>query len=117
VGEPNTVPIPQPIDDEYLAAVGEGSQPPDTPSKLDFFQYYRRLSDVPKEIADNLHLIFQSLAEQNTTSLLTTYISEIPKYCEKLNELLVSLPSHLQEAHAHAVDECFQIQGQIMRTR
>ncbi|KAL7815244.1 hypothetical protein V8C26DRAFT_421186 [Trichoderma gracile] len=117
VGVSNTVPIPQPIDDEYLVEVGEGSQPPDRPSMLDFFRYYRRLSDVPKEIADNLHLIFQSLAEQGSTSLLTTYISEIPKYCEKLNELLVNLPGHLQEANAHAVDECFQIQGQLMRTR
>ncbi|KAL6871763.1 fungal-specific transcription factor domain-containing protein [Trichoderma longibrachiatum] len=112
-----TVSIPEPIDDEYLAEFGQASQPPDKPSLLDFFRYYRRLSDVPKEIADNIHLIFQSLVEQGSTSLLTTYISEIPKYCEKLDELLLNLPSHLQEANAHAVDECFQIQGQIMRTR
>lgn len=111
------VPIPQPIDDEYLAEVGEGSQPSDKPSMLDFFQYYRRLSDVPKEIADSIHLVFQSLVEQGSTSLLTRYVSEMPTYCNKLEELLGNLPSHLQEANAHAVDECFQIQGQIMRTR
>ena len=111
------VPTPQPIDDEYLAEEGEGVQPPDKPSRLEFFQYYRRLSDVPTDIADNIHLVFQGLAEQGSTSLLTTYISEMPKYCQKLSELLDNLPSHLQEANEHAVDECFQIQGQILRTR
>ncbi|EHK24010.1 uncharacterized protein TRIVIDRAFT_67649 [Trichoderma virens Gv29-8] len=75
------------------------------------------MCDVPREIAENIHLVGQSLGEQGSISLLTKYISEIPKYCLQFDEFISSLPSHLQEANEHAVDECFQIQGQILRTR
>ncbi|KAL6696859.1 fungal-specific transcription factor domain-containing protein [Trichoderma pleuroticola] len=114
---PNLVSTPQAIDDEYLQEEGEGSQPVDKPSRLDFFRYYRHMCDVPRDIAANIHLLGQNLGGQRSNSLLTQYISEIPKYCHQLDEFLGNLPSHLQEANEHAVDECFQIQGQILRTR
>ncbi|KAL7951982.1 fungal-specific transcription factor domain-containing protein [Trichoderma barbatum] len=114
---PNSVPTPQPIDDEYLLEEGEGYQPADKPSRLDFFRYYRRMCDIPHKIADNIYLLGQNLVEQGSNSLLTQYISEIPKYCLQLDELLGSLPSHLQEVNEHAVEECFQVQGHIIRTR
>ncbi|KAL7928363.1 hypothetical protein V8C35DRAFT_326004 [Trichoderma chlorosporum] len=114
---PNLVPLPQIIDDEYLLEEGEGSQPADRPSRLEFFRHYRQMCDVPFEIAENIHMLGQSQSEYGSKSLLTKYISELPKYCLQLDEFLDGLPEHLQEVNEHVVDECFQIQGQILKTR
>jgi hypothetical protein len=114
---PNLVSVPQAIDDEYLLEEGEGFQPADRASKLHFFRFYRKMCEVPREITDSVHAFGQSALEQGSTSPLIQYISEMPKYCQQLDEMLGNLPSHLQEANESVVEECFKIQGLVLRVR
>lgn len=114
---PNSVTIPQIIDDEYLLEEGEGIQPIHKPSRLAFFYYYIKMCEAPREISDSILLFGQNPAEQGITTPLTQYISSMPKHCVKVDELLANLPSYLQEANEQTVDECFRVQGLVLRTR
>nr|WVH32803.1 fungal specific transcription factor domain [Trichoderma asperellum] len=113
----NSVPVPQAVDDEYLLEEGEGQQPANKPSRLDFFRYYLQLCEVPREITDRMHALGQSSIEQSSTTSLTQYISEMPKYCLQLDEMLGNLPSQLQGVNAPIAEECFQVQGIVLRIR
>ncbi|KAL9483483.1 hypothetical protein ACSS6W_002272 [Trichoderma asperelloides] len=113
----NSVSIPQAVDDEYLLEEGEGQQPTNKPSRLDFFRYYLQLCEVPREITDRMHAFGQSSIEQSSTTSLTQYISEMPKYCLQLDEMLGNLPSQLQEVNAPIAEECFRVQGIVLRIR
>lgn len=113
----NSVPIPQAIDDEYLMEEGEGCQPADRPSKLDFFRNYLQLCVVPREITDRMYAFGQNSIEQSSTTSLTQYISEMPKYCVQLDEMLGNLPSQLREVNEPVVEECFRVQSLVLRIR
>lgn len=113
----NYVPLPQAIDDEYLLEEGEGYQPANKPSKLEFFRNYLQLSEVPREITDSMHALGQNSIEQGSTTSLTQYVSEMPKYCLQLDEMLDNLPSQLQEANQPVVEECFRVQSLVLSIR
>lgn len=113
----NHVPLPQAIDDEYLLVEGEGCQPANMPSRLEFFRIYLQLSEVPREITDSMHALGQNSIEQGSTTSLTQYVSELPKYCLQLDEMLDNLPSQLQEANRPVVEECFRVQSLVISIR
>lgn len=111
------MPLPQAIDDEYLLVEGEGCQPANKPSRLEFFRNYLQLSEVPREITDSMHALGQNSIEQGSTTSLTHYVSEMPKYCLQLDEMLDNLPSQLQEANQPVVEECFRVQSLVLSIR
>jgi hypothetical protein len=111
------VPLPQPIDDEYLLEEGEGRQPANKPSRLEFFRNYLQLSEVPREITDSMHGLGQNSIEQSSTTSLTQYVSEMPKYCLQLDEMLGNLPSQLREENQPVAEECFRVQSLILSIR
>ncbi|UKZ67833.1 uncharacterized protein TrAtP1_008992 [Trichoderma atroviride] len=113
----NYVPLPQAIDDEYLLEEGEGYQPANKPSKLEFFRNYLQLSEVPREITDSMHALGQNSIEQGSATSLTQYVSEMPKYCLRLDEMLDNLPRELQEANQPVVEECFRVQSLVLSIR
>ncbi|KAL7920774.1 fungal-specific transcription factor domain-containing protein [Trichoderma austrokoningii] len=117
MGRTNSVPLPQAIDDEYLLEEGEGYQPAHKPSRLEFFRNYLQLSEVPREITDSMHALGQNSIEQGSTTSLTQYVSEMPKYCLQLDEMLGNLPSQLQEANQPVVEECFRVQSLVLSIR
>ncbi|KAF5971920.1 hypothetical protein FBULB1_8970 [Fusarium bulbicola] len=77
---PHTVPLPEPIDDEYLSEVDEGRQPENSPSRMAFFFYSHGYQNVT----------------QDETVKLAEYLRDIPRLCSELDHFLESLPSHLK---------------------
>ncbi|KAA8647674.1 fungal specific transcription factor domain-containing protein [Aspergillus tanneri] len=106
--------------DEYLSESEEGHQPENIPSRLAFFNHYITLCDISRDIMDRLNAVGGNSSEQNGITALTQYLSEMPKLCLRLDEFLGGLPSHL-ENHVYGIhgllEDCFHMQGQILRTR
>jgi chromatin segregation and condensation protein Rec8/ScpA/Scc1 (kleisin family) len=112
------VPIPEPIDDEYLCETGEGQQPQGLPSRLEFFVYAMKLLDIKAKsrIAETQHLITgrkRYSAEELGASL--DMVSDLDQFLE-------DLPIYLQRDREFALPEsrnetCFKLQARVLRAR
>ena len=112
------VPIPEPIDDEYLWETGEGQQPQGLPSRLELCVYVVKLLDIKAKsrIAETQHLITgrkRYSAEGLGASL---------DIVADLGRFLKDLPTYLQRDRGFALPEsrneaCFKLQARILRAR
>ncbi|KAF5250764.1 hypothetical protein FANTH_4036 [Fusarium anthophilum] len=93
---PHTVPLPEPIDDEYLSEVDEGCQPENSPSRMAFFVYNMKLFNILDDILSQFYSHGYQNVTQDETVKLAEYLRDIPRLCSELDNFLESLPSHLK---------------------
>ncbi|KAG8354017.1 hypothetical protein FVEN_g8234 [Fusarium venenatum] len=118
---PHAIPLPQPIDDEYLSEVNEGCQPENIPSRIDFFIYSMKLFEILDETLSRLYSIGHPDPGQDPTAISFQYFEDIPRLCSKLDNLLADLPVHLVlDDTMEAADEstsCFRLQAMVLKSR
>lgn len=119
---PNVVPLPEAIDDEYLSESGEGCQPQNTPSRIEFFRHSIKLFDILKEILDRFYSPGYQTPEEDDINLSTRYLGEVPRIYSQIDEFLINLPRHLQadgsmETLHIGSARHFRMQAQILKSR
>ncbi|KAF5681232.1 hypothetical protein FHETE_21 [Fusarium heterosporum] len=92
----HAIPLPEPIDDEYLSESDEGCQPENSPSRISFFIHSMKLFDILDEV---LRLFYshgyQNLADDGTV-IPAQYLSDLPRLCSELDQFVENLPDHLK---------------------
>lgn len=112
-----SVPVPQPIDDEYLSKKDEGQQPHSIPSRLTFFIYAIKLLNIRERSRvieiQNLKTDRAGYSGQELGAILDL-ISDLDHFSE-------TLPTYLQVDHGHALESvdktCFQLQARVLKAR
>ncbi|KAI3573491.1 fungal-specific transcription factor domain-containing protein [Fusarium oxysporum f. sp. albedinis] len=119
---PHAIPLPEPIDDEYLSEFDEGCQPENSPSRIAFFIYSMKLFDVLDEILHKFYSHrYQNLAQDGTVTS-SQYLSDVPRLCSELDQFVEGLPGHLKaDRDMGAVEDesasCFHMQAMILKSR
>jgi hypothetical protein len=119
---PHAIPLPKPIDDEYLSEFDEGCQPENSPSRIAFFIYNMKLFDVLDEILCKFYSHgYQKLAQDGTVTS-SQYLSDVPRLCSELDQFVESLPGHLKaDRDMGALEDesasCFHMQAMILKSR
>jgi hypothetical protein len=119
--KPHAIPLPEPIDDEYLSEVNEGCQPENIPSRIDFFIHSIRLFEVLDETLSRFYSNGYQRPGQDRTSTSFQYLEDIPRLCSKLDIVVAGLPAHLvldgtMEA-ANESTSCFRMQAMVLKSR
>ncbi|KAH8203214.1 hypothetical protein TruAng_002619 [Truncatella angustata] len=118
--KPYDVPLPEPIDDEYLSKSHEGCQPENTPSRLTFFRHTIKLFDVLDEILTKLYS-HEHNGPAEDVSTIAPYLNDLPRLCSKLDFVSESLPTHLRTpGNAMASEDgsggCFNLQARVFKS-
>ncbi|EXL65366.1 hypothetical protein FOPG_18402 [Fusarium oxysporum f. sp. conglutinans race 2 54008] len=119
---PHTVPLPEPIDDEYLSEIDEGCQPEDSPSRITFFVYNMKLFEILDDILSKFYSHgYQNFAQDEPVKS-AQYLSDIPRLCSELDHFLEGLPSHLKaDCDMGTVEDesasCFHMQAMVLKSR
>ncbi|KAK2688920.1 hypothetical protein QWA68_012498 [Fusarium oxysporum] len=107
---PHTVPLPEPIDDEYLSEVDEGCQPEDSPSRITFFVYNMKLFEILDDILSKFYSHgYQNFAQDEPVKS-AQYLSDIPRLCSELDHFLEGT---VEDESA----SCFHMQAMILKSR
>lgn len=99
VHEPNTIPVPENVDDEYLQIEGEGSQPPDEPSRLGLFVHSCSLLEI---LGDVLHFVTncEPAADRATAANAKiprdNLVGRVLEINGRLDDFSETLPAHLK---------------------
>ncbi|KAK3692973.1 fungal-specific transcription factor domain-containing protein [Podospora appendiculata] len=114
------VPLPAPIDDEYLSETGEGRQPPGIPSSLDFLVYAMKLLEIIKDFTaiEIQHREMGTLRKVASGQELGDTLDII----SDLEGFLDNLPPHLRTDHPLSgrpafIDACFRMQAVSLKAR
>jgi hypothetical protein len=112
------IPLPIPIDDEYLSETNEGKQPHNLPSRLSFLTYAMKLVDTRRKMGPT--------EPQNVYNNGTRYSGqELGATLDALSGLdrfLEDLPPYLQCDHPFtfppaAGAACFRLQARVLKSR
>ncbi|KAK3333070.1 fungal-specific transcription factor domain-containing protein [Cercophora scortea] len=114
------VPLPEPIDDEYLSETGEGQQPLGVPSHLDFLVYAMKLLEIIKDFTalEIQHREMGTLRRAASGQELGDTLDII----SDLERFLDSLPPHLRTDHPPSgrpgfVNARFRMQAVSLKAR
>ena len=115
--DPDVVPKPQAIDDEYLSLDDEGCQPDDSPSRLAFFREYIAFCEITMGQMHKLRTLDHHTSENRSPMTFTRYLSDVPQMCLQLDEFLDNLPQHLKRPSSTSTNDCFVMQGLLLKMR
>lgn len=125
VHEPNTVPVPDNVDDEYLQIHGEGSQPAGLPSRLGLFVHSCSLLEILRDV---LHFVAtcEPAAERVTGENakaprpMDDLVAPVLEINRRLDDFSRALPEYLKtgegDSSASYTDQ-IRLQRQILRCR
>ncbi len=106
------VPSPIRIDDEYLSCTDdEGIQPPDKPSRLEYFILSIGLLDI----GDNAELLQQAHVSQGRKTYSSIELGTVVSISADLDTFLRELPNHLRRGKA--AEPVFELQSNIIHAR
>jgi hypothetical protein len=114
--EPNTVPLPAEIDDEYLSTITEGQQPVNSYSKMTFLIQTLKLSAIAdKALSHKEHYVQKDMRDWSNQDL-----GLILDVSTEIEQFLAGLPVHLQaDTHSNygSLPFCFALQAHVLKAR
>lgn len=125
VHEPNTVPVPDNVDDEYLQIHGEGSQPAGLPSRLGLFVHSCSLLEILRDV---LHFVatcepaVERVTGENAKAPrpMDDLVAPVLEINRRLDDFSRALPEYLKTGETDSSAPCtdqIRLQRQILRCR
>lgn len=119
------VPVPLLIDDEYLRVEGDGTQPPDIPSRLGLFVSSCRLFELLDEILSSFYAENSGTAipkQLESESRSREMIVDVLNFNRRLDKFIDSIPEYLHAAGNSRViasekNSCLSLQQQVLHCR
>ena len=111
------IPLPTPIDDEYLSTTTQGRQPENVPSRLDFFIYALKLLGILERLQTYEHCRH---GDQHNTTHGGKDLGDMLSLITDLDSFSQELPSHLQSGdntRPPNSTSCFELQGRVLKAR
>ncbi|KAK9369864.1 fungal-specific transcription factor domain-containing protein [Lipomyces kononenkoae] len=115
------IPLPAPIDDEYLSETGEGRQPANKPSRVTFCIYTLQLQEILEKLydAEAKHIAYPNKVRTWNCSIQTLK-RDVDEFLQALENFELWLPHYLHADESQSrtyEDHCFQTQAASMKSR
>ncbi|KAJ8104425.1 fungal-specific transcription factor domain-containing protein [Lipomyces tetrasporus] len=116
-----SIPLPAPIDDEYLSQTGEGRQPANKPSRITFSIYTLQLQEILEKLHDvETKYIAYSNKVRTWNRSIRTLKRDVDEFLQALENFELWLPHYLHADESLSrtyEDHCFKTQAAIMKSR